>query len=167
MERLKKMFKNTNQVLKNSDVDAVILNCGDKGSGKSSLDLWGGCYWEEELNQRQFTLDNTVYDPKAFLGRLHNASPYSLITGDEGIEIFFSRNAMTGANKKLAKAMAQARAGKNYLIMTNIPDIRMIEGYIRTGEATAVIRTVMKWCPEENRLLKGYVDVYNAEIYPR
>jgi len=163
MERLARMFQHTNAVLKNSDMDCLIINATRKGVGKSSFDLYWSHYWETVLNKRQFTLENTVYQPKPFLSRLENAQQYAAIIGDEAIEIFFSRNAMTGSNKKLAKAMAQAREGKNYLIFVNIPDIRMIEGYLRTGEVAAVVRPILKWFPEEHRLVKGNVEVYNVD----
>ena len=110
------MLAHTNYTIKDSDVDCVILNCGETGSGKSTYDLDMGIYYEEHLNHRPFTLINTVFAPKQFQTRLSQSEQYSFITGDEGIELFFSRNAMTGANKKLAKSMAQARAGKNYQI---------------------------------------------------
>lgn len=164
-ERIMEMLSHTNYTIKDSDVDAVILNCGETGSGKSTFDIVMGIYYEEVLNKRPFTLVNTVFAPKQFQTRLSQAERYSFITGDEGIELFFSRNAMTGANKKLAKSMAQTRAGKNYLILVNIPDIRMVEGYIKTGGATAIVRTKTMWCPEANdgkgKYMKGYVDIYN------
>lgn len=74
---------------------------------------------------------------------------------------------MSWQNRKMARSIAQARAGKNYLIVVNIPDIRQIEKYMRTGEAVAIMRTTTRWLPEQDRLLKGFVDVYNAKDMPK
>ena len=81
------MLAHTNFQIKDSDIDAVILNCGETGSGKSTYDLVMGIYYEEQLNHRPFTLVNTVFAPKQFQTRLSQSEQYSFITGDEGIEL--------------------------------------------------------------------------------
>jgi hypothetical protein len=166
MERLLILLNHINKTIKNSDMDCVCLVIGDPGSGKSSFDLWLATEWEK-LNERTFNIENLAWDGKRFLNRMHMADRYSAIVNDEGIESLFSRRAMSRGNVSQIKAFVQARADRNLFILINMTDIRLIESNIRSSRATVLFRTVMKWDVENEKLVKGFVEVYDNEAMNR
>jgi hypothetical protein len=170
MDLLEKMIISVNRTHHKDDEDTAIIVLGKKGSGKSSLAILISMVWEY-LEERKFK-DGKPFNPenfslgsKEFLARVQNAPQFSCLVGDEGIEIFFGRMAMSGGNKKQIQTFAQSREGRNHLYLINMTDLRYLESTIRTGGAECILYVEKKWDVINNRHSKGHVSVFhNPEI---
>ena len=75
---------------------------------------------------------------------------------DEGALLGFSRDAMTKNTKSLVKVLTSCRS-KNNLILICIPNINLLDRYLREHRVSAVLKVTKK----------GMVDIYHYTTYKK
>lgn len=106
------------------DTDFNIVNLGGEGVGKSN-----GSLGEALLIDPTFSVENVAFEYKKLLHlfRLQNNMP---IIADEGVNVLFSREAMSFRNKNLVKELINNRY-LNKVGIYNVPRLKFIDTNIR------------------------------------
>lgn len=110
-----------NELIDKRDKDMVILVVGMPGNGKSAFTAFCGNYLKKDFSE-----DNFVYTAEDSMKAIKSWPKNSFINIDEGYDVFFSRNAMTKANKEAIKTFYKYRY-KNHIIFINFQNIEDVE----------------------------------------
>jgi len=115
------------------DFDWFHLNTGVERSGKTTLGM-RMCY---AIDPEGFNIDNIVFTASDFRRIAASSKKASAIMIDEGAITLFSREAMKYETRELIKILT-VLGHKNHFIVINIPDITLIDTYIRTFRARSL-----------------------------
>ena len=107
------------------DHDFVMAICGPEGGGKSHLML----NIIEQVYPKA-TIKSIGFNTIGFINALKGAKRYGLAVFDEAGDGLYSRDAMTGVNKLLAKAFMTIR-GRNLFTILVLPDFFDLDSYFR------------------------------------
>lgn len=113
-----------------NDSDNVIVIDGPEGAGKSTV--------AQRLAKKIEKANGNTYDPEVqtiftiqdFEAVWNPEMKRRVFVFDEGMNLFFSREAMTGNNKKMIKLFAQIRQCNHTLIIC-LPNFFWIDKYLR------------------------------------
>jgi len=120
------------------DMDWLHLVVGYEGVGKSCL----GIQICQDVDS-DFDVSRIVFSPMEFMEAVHRAKPYQAILCDEGVELLFTRKAMHREQVDIIKTLTQIRA-KNLFICICIPDLFLIDSYIRGHRIKSMTRIVRR-----------------------
>ena len=134
MKSLKKNLDNVRKRLLEKDQDFVLVVDGREGVGKSSLALHIATYFDPKFN-----VDKICFNISDFKKQLFKSKRGGCILIDEGALLAMSRNAMTSDNREFMKIMTICRKF-NQLIIICIPNINIIDSYIRNHRVAALVR---------------------------
>ncbi len=119
------------------DWDLIGVCDGIEGSGKSHIIqqlLW---IWDNTFN-----IENIVYNPKK-LSELIDASEHKAIMYDEAFSGLAGKSAMHTENIELISVFTKCRYKRNIIILC-IPNISLLEPYIRFHRVRFLIHVVVK-----------------------
>lgn len=115
--------------------DAFGLIVGGNGKGKSNFGQAVGYDIDEKFGIEKIIFEKTEWEllkPKMKRGYV--------VVFDEGINIFFSRNAMTTDTKESVQEMAKIRS-MGLFILVCIPNLRLLDWYIKSDRPHFIVRT--------------------------
>jgi hypothetical protein len=142
--------------IKRGKRDAVILVIGGEGTGKSSFALYAASL----ASTHKFTTENVVFDAESFAHRVETCEENSCVICDEGAEVWYGRaESMSNERKRMNQLMMRCRE-RNLLTFILIPDIRLLESYIRGHRASCLCRIVNKYDLDRREAVRGIVYVY-------
>lgn len=120
-----KKFSDALYSRKTKGLNTIVLIVGARGIGKSYLALKLG-----EKYDKEFTVDNVVFDMEEFLIMLKKVSPYAFIVFDEaGLEVA-ARDFMTTINKIMSYvSQSFRRTAVNLIVVVPNPD--MVDVHVR------------------------------------
>lgn len=120
------------------DNDAVVIITGKERIGKSTFARW----LARQLNPT-FSFECVVFNGEDFMALAAKSPPGTVIILDESKDGGFSRDAMAGKNKDLAKFLMVC-GQRNLICLILFPNIRWLDSYISEHRAS-------HWCLIEKR----------------
>lgn len=135
--------------LHEKDKDCFLVIDGREGSGKSTLAFQVGKCVDPTLN-----LNRVVFSPDDFRDAVYRAKKGQCIIYDEAFTGFSSRSSLGQINRVLVSLSMQMRQ-KNLLVIIVLPTIFLLDKYIATFRAKALIHVY------ENKGKRGYFKVYS------
>lgn len=120
--------------------DAVIIIDGLEGSGKSSLSFQLCHYLDPSWNPR----DRVIIDYEDWLEFYEAGDRGKTYLLDEGGDLAFSRDAMSGQNKHVVRILQMARILNNIMVIC-CPSIHWLDKYIREHRALIYIKVHKEW----------------------
>ncbi len=140
------------RVLKH-DNDLLIVIEGKEGSSKSTLALLLSHYFMQ-LQGREFSLSNIHYSVDTVGKNIFNSQSGDVQLIDEGALVGLAHDAMTKDAKRMVKILTTCRS-KNNLILICVPNINLLNRYLRNHRLTGVLKITSK----------GHVDIYDGSAY--
>ena len=131
-------------------------------SGKSTLAAKIARYIDtiSPDGKEHFTMENVVFTAEDFLLAINRAKLYDIIVFDEAVQGLYSKDSLSGPTIAIEKLLTVIR-WKRLMIILCIPDIFMVNPYIRGRRSRGMIRTVfMK--DRYGGLHKGYFKFYSS-----
>lgn len=135
--------------LKDKDKDCFLVIDGREGSGKSTLAMQIGKAVDPTLD-----LKRIVFSPDDFREAVYKAKKGQCIIYDEAFTGFSSRSSLGQINRVLVSLSMQMRQ-KNLMVIIVLPTIFLLDKYIATFRAKALIHVY------ESKGRRGYFRVYN------
>ena len=138
LERFIENIKNIHKDILGQEIDWVLINTGEEGSGKSATSLYVLKILE------QFDLENHVsfnFEQYFRLIKKHKDNPGAVIVLDEAVSSFFSREARKKFNSMLVKLLIINRSFQHFHIL-NIPNFYYLDIYIREQRAKTLLFNV-------------------------
>jgi len=126
-----------NEKVKN-DFDAVILIVGPERMGKSTLANNAACVLDTHM-----TTGRMVWSTAHLRWAIAHAKPYSCILQHEGANTWLSMDANKAENRKMVRSFMQI-GEKNLKIIILIPDVAMIQRYLKQFRALALLRVTTR-----------------------
>lgn len=120
--------------------DAVIIIDGSEGSGKSSLAFQLCHYLEKGWAPR----DRVIIDYEDWLQFYEAGQRRCTYLLDEGGDLAFSRDAMSGQNKHVVRILQMARILNNIMVIC-CPSIHWLDKYLREHRAIIYIKVHKEW----------------------
>lgn len=90
---------------------------------------------------------------------LSTAPSHSVIIADESAEFTLGRESLSPTRIKLVKNLMRIRE-KNFMILFVIPDVSMLEKYLRSFRCATFLETKMAFDRKTELVKKGYVKLY-------
>ena len=116
-----------------SDRDAMVVFSGFSGEGKTTFSILLTKELCKILKQPFDMKKLIIIDQDDFLYKANNAKMYSVLIGDEAINIFFRREALTKDHIKAVRAMDTIRKKRLCLIL-NIPQFWSLDNHLIQGK---------------------------------
>ena len=120
------------------DKDLVVLILGEERIGKSTLGFEIASYFDKD-----FTVKNIAWDVKAYKRLVYSVPKCSAIMADEGVSMFFSRNAMSRDNKE-AVDLFTICGHQNLLHIICATRLSGLDSYLKDGRIGVIIRVVAR-----------------------
>lgn len=128
------------QKLTEQNDDAVVIIDGAEGSGKSSLAFQLCHYLEPGWNPKE----RVIIDYEDWLQFYEAGQRGCTYLLDEGGDLAFSRDAMSGQNKHVVRILQMARILNNLMIIC-CPSIHWLDKYLREHRALVYIKVHKEW----------------------
>lgn len=126
-------FANLIKDVLKSNRDCVIVYSGFSGEGKTTFGVHTGKAVSECFGRR-FSFDkNMAIGADDFLDKALKLPRYSVLMGDEAINIFFKRESLNKDRIKAIKIMDTIRK-RNLCLILNIPQFWSLDGHILQGK---------------------------------
>ena len=138
------------------DFDWFHLNCGSERSGKTTLSLRLAYAVEPTL-----TMDNFIFSFEDFKKVLDGNKKLKVVVIDEGAISLFSREAMKYETRELIKVIT-ILGHRNLLVIINIPDITIIDSYIRNFRLRSLSKTILYKSKKNIVPKRGIAYIYGA-----
>jgi hypothetical protein len=135
VEYLKKNLLIVKNRLRN-DYDWLHINVGYERSSKSTLSLWQMLIVDDHPSVNRIT-----FTASQFKRAVDHSKPYQVIIADEGAEAFFARDAVKSENMDNQKMLTKIGA-KRLFIIINVPDLFLLDPYIRSHRILSLCRVV-------------------------
>lgn len=132
--------------------DGVSGIDGLEGSGKSSIAFTGALYLD-----KNFCLDNVVFNPEQFYEAVDKAKPGTAIVYDEFVTGGLSGDAVTKVTKALTKKMVMIRKKRLYIFLV-IPYIFMLTKYFALARTRFLFH-----CATPDGIQRGFVHIYKSQ----
>lgn len=120
--------------------DAVVIIDGAEGSGKSSVAFQLCHYLEKGWSPE----DRVIIDYEDWLQFYEAGQRGCTYLLDEGGDLAFSRDAMSGQNKHVVRILQMARILNNIMIIC-CPSIHWLDKYLREHRALIYIKVHKEW----------------------
>jgi hypothetical protein len=120
------------------DFDAVILIVGPERMGKSTLGNNVACVLDPRM-----TTGRMVWSTAHLRWAIAHAKPYSCILQHEGANTWLSMDANKAENRKMVRCFMQI-GEKNLKIIILVPDVAMIQRYLKQFRALAMLRVTTR-----------------------
>ena len=133
--------------IKNKNKDVVVVVTGQPGIGKTALTSLIGNFLIDDFSEH-----NLVYTAEEVSKAIESWPKRSFINIDEGMDVFYRRNAMTKENKEAYTKFMKYRF-KNHLIFINFQELKEMEPNIWRNRADLILRCVSQ----------GWFHVYNKQ----
>jgi hypothetical protein len=137
-----------------NDFDWFHLNTGVERSGKTTL-AFRMCYGID----KKFNIDNVVFTAEDFRRVAASNKKRSAIMIDEGAVALFSRESMKYEVRELIKVLT-VLGHKNHFVVINIPDITLIDSYVRTFRCRSISRIKLIYNPKTLIPIRGQAFIY-------
>lgn len=129
------------QAIQSQNDDAIILIDGPEGAGKSSLAFYL-CSALENFHWRPE--DRVIIDYEDWLEYYEAGVRGCTYLLDEGGDLAFSRDAMSGQNKHIVRILQMARILNNICVVC-CPNIHWLDKYLREHRALVYIKVHKEW----------------------
>lgn len=139
--------------IKNQNDDAVVVIDGAEGSGKSSLAFFLCNAMENGWDPN----DRVIIDYEDWLEFYEAQNRGKVYLLDEGGDLVFSRDAMSGQNKHVVRILQMARILNNVIVIC-CPSINWLDKYIREHRALIYIRVHKEW--SHDGVIRGKATVH-------
>ncbi len=130
--------------------DALVMDTGSVGSGKSSLALEiaraidpGHWTVPKDVPPATYRLPFLCYSPQALLRAYMTVKPGEVVVFDEGVRGLLAGDQMSATQKALIQAMALVRE-KGAILLVCAPRVWLIAKQIRQGRATLWIQVLRR-----------------------
>ena len=120
------------------DWDWLHVVTGYEGVGKSSLAMQMCIAIDPSFN-----IGSICFTADEFMRAVDRAKKYQAILADEGSEFLLSRDAMKRENRDAVKLFTQMRS-KNLFIVICIPNIMILDSYVREHRIRSMTRVVRR-----------------------
>lgn len=137
--------------------DAVIIIDGAEGSGKSSLAFQLCHFLEPTWNPKE----RVIIDYEDWLEFYETGRRGCTYLLDEGGDLAFSRDAMSGQNKHIVRILQMARILNNIMIIC-CPSIHWLDKYLREHRALVYVKVHKEWHAEG--VIRGRATVHWKSI---
>jgi len=114
------------------DFDYVEVVAGYEGFGKTTLAIQDAYFVD-----KKFSIDRVCLSGEEFIEVVQKAPRYSAVVLDEAGPAMFSRDAIRGLNKTLAKLFMVVRH-KNLFLVLVLPNFHFIDYYIRVHRISSL-----------------------------
>ena len=139
------------------DKDWLHVNDGYERSGKSDIALQESTEIQPEIldsmaSIKKFVEKQITFTSKEFEKAINRANRYDVVMADEGAEAFLNTDSMKADNIDNKKLLTKIGA-KNLFIIINVPDIFLLEPYIRGHRIKSLCHITSR----------GHIAVYSKE----
>lgn len=141
------------EICKIADQDRIYIVTGMEGSGKSTLAFQLAYHLDKD-----FTLDDIVFNAQDFEDRIRNKKRYGCICFDECFNGLSRRSALSGENKKLLRLLQECRQ-RNLIVFLVLPSVFLLESYVVFHRANSLFHTSLY----KKDYRKRYFKVFNKK----
>ena len=137
-EKLSYYIRNVRENVVPKDIDHVAVIEGAERSGKSSLAIQLCKEFDND-----FTLENIAWDTATLKKLVYSLPKHSAILADEGVSMFFSRDAMKGENRDAVRLLT-IMGERNNLLVICVTRLDMIDRYITGGRVNTLLKIIKR-----------------------